>query len=218
MIKAILFDLDGTLVNSLYDLAASTNYALNLRGYPIHEVEKYKYFVGDGMLKLIERALPNDKRTSREIKRVHDIFIDYYKKHFMDKTKAYDGICELLIRLKQDGYKLAVISNKVHEMTITVVNKFFGDIFDEVFGKMEGYPTKPDATLTNSLIKRLNVKNDECVVIGDSGMDMAVAQNANCYGIGVLWGFRTREELSENGADYIAENTGELYKLIRMLK
>ena len=215
MIKAVLFDLDGTLVNSLEDLADSTNFALKSRGYPVHETESFKYFVGDGMLKLIERALPQEKRNPQECKIVLDIFMKHYKEHYLDKTKAYDGITELIDTLKSEGYKTAIISNKAHEMAVTVAEKIFGDRFEIVFGKKEGYPTKPDAKLTNELICRLGVKNDQCVVVGDSGMDMAVAKNAGAIGIGVLWGFRSEEELLKNGADYIASDTVQLYNIIK---
>ena len=218
MIKAILFDLDGTLVNSLEDLADSSNYALSKLGYEIHQTEKYKYFVGDGMMKLMERILPENKRTKENIDEIFQVFIDYYKEHFCDKTYAYKGIGELLINLKQEGFKIAVISNKIHNMTITVVERIFGHIFDCVFGKMEGYPPKPDAQLTNHLIEELGVKNNECVVVGDSGMDMAVARNAKCIGIGVLWGFRKKDELIDSGADFTAENTKDLYDIIKGLK
>ena len=218
MVKAILFDLDGTLVNSLDDLADSANYALSKLGYEVHETEKYKYFVGDGMIKLMERVLPENKRTKQNIDEIFNVFIQYYKEHYCDKTYAYDGIKDLLIKLKNDGFKIAVISNKLHNMTLTVVEKIFENIFDCVYGKMEGYPPKPDARLTNCLIEKLGVKNGECAVVGDSGMDMAVARNAKCIGIGVLWGFRKKEELLENGADYIAQNAVELYDIIKGLK
>ncbi len=215
MIKAVLFDLDGTLVNSLEDLASSTNYALESFGFPTHETEKFKYFVGDGMPKLIERVLPERERNEETVLKVLKVFLAHYKKHFADKTSVYEGIFELLAELKNMGLKVAVISNKAHEMTLEVVNKIFPDIFDVVFGKKEGYPTKPDPELTLILMEKLGVKPQECVLVGDSGMDAKAAVNAGCVGIGVLWGFRGEEELRQNDAQYIV---GEPFKIAEIIK
>jgi len=214
MIKAVLFDLDGTLVNSLNDLADSTNFALKKFGFMTHETEKYKYFVGDGMFKLIERALPIENREKETIKRVHDCFIEHYKAHYCDKTVAYDGINDLLLKLKKMNIKMAVISNKVDEMAITVAKKLLNDVFDIVCGKREGYPTKPDPTLTLEVISNLGVAPKECLFVGDSGMDMAVSQNAKTISVGVLWGFRDKEELLQNGASYIINSPDEILSII----
>ncbi len=214
MIKAVLFDLDGTLVNSLEDLADSTNFALKEFGFPTHETEKFKYFVGDGMAKLIERVLPQDSRDGITHAKVLECFMNHYREHYIDKTVAYNGINELISGLKAEGLKMAVISNKVQEMALTVTNKILGDVFEIVCGKQEGYPAKPDPTLTLKVINDLGVMPNECVFIGDSGMDMAVAKNAKCLSIGVLWGFRTKEELCNNGADFIAEEPSKILRII----
>lgn len=215
MIKAVLFDLDGTLVNSLGDLAASTNYALSEFGFPTHETECFKYFVGDGMPKLIERALPEEKRDENTRKRVLATFMEHYRAHFADRTAAYEGIGELISALRDMGLKTAVISNKVQEMTLVVVQKLFGDCFEVVCGKQEGFPTKPDPALTLKVMGQLGVTPEECVLIGDSGMDAAAAVNAGCIGIGVLWGFRTRDELLKNGAKYIAEKPQDIISILK---
>ena len=215
MIKAVLFDLDGTLVNSLFDLGASTNYALEKMGFSTHETEKYKIFVGDGMAKLIERALPEDKRDRETINTTLQIFMEHYRAHYVDKTVPYDGISELLDALK--GYKKAVISNKADEMVIPLTKKLLGERFDIVCGKREGYPTKPDPTLTLEIIKELGVEPKECIFVGDSGMDMAVAKNSGCVAVGVLWGFRGKEELKANGADYIVSNALEILHILKEL-
>ncbi len=217
MIKAVLFDLDGTLVNSLADLAGSTNYALRKFGFPTHEIESFKYFVGDGMPKLIERALPKEKRQETHIKQVLAVFMEHYKKHYCDKTKAYDGILEAVDAIISMGLKTAVVSNKVQDMAETVTNKILGDRFSVVCGKREGYPAKPDPTLTLEVIKQLGVKPQECLFIGDSGMDMAVSKNANCVSLGVLWGFRSEEELLENAADFIINEPSGIIKIIKEL-
>lgn len=216
MIKALLFDLDGTLVNSLEDLKNSTNFALDKMGFPVHETECYKYFVGDGMAKLIERALPEDKKDKETIQNTLKIFLEHYAQHYVDKTVPYDGIVQLLDELT--SYKLAIISNKNQEMATVVVKKLLGDKFQIVCGKRENYPTKPDPKLTLEIISELGVKPSECVFIGDSGMDMAVAKNAGCIALGVLWGFRKEDELRENGADYIASAPAEILGVLSEIK
>ena len=213
MIKAVLFDLDGTLVNSLSDLAASTNFALTKFGFPTHETENFKIFVGDGMAKLIERALPEDKRDMETINTTLDIFMEHYRAHYVDETVPYDGILELLDKLT--GVKKAVISNKADEMAIHLTRKLLGERFDIVCGKREGYPTKPDPTLTLEIIEKLGVAPNECIFVGDSGMDMAVAKNSGCIALGVIWGFRSEEELLLNGADYIAKKPAEILQIIK---
>lgn len=215
MIKAVLFDLDGTLVNSLADLADSTNFALRQLGFPPHETEEYKYFVGDGIPKLIERVLPDGEKTEQNRLKCLELFMARYREHYFDKTDAYDGVKELLFKLKEQGIKIAVISNKAQEMAQKVVDKVFGDIFNTVAGKREGYKTKPDPALTLHVINELGVTPETCVLVGDSGMDMAAAVNAKTAGIGVLWGFRTKEELLHNGAKFIAETTAQIYDIIK---
>lgn len=217
MIKAVFFDLDGTLVNSLEDLATSTNYALKEFGFPIHEVEKYKYFVGDGMQKLIERVLPENSRTAEMQKSVFESFWNHYAEHYVDKTVVYDGIKELLSALRQEGLKLAVVSNKAQEMALEVTNKLLGDSLDVVCGKQEGYLPKPDPQLTLKTMSDIGVKPEECVFIGDSGMDAATAVNIGCVGIGVLWGFRTEDELLDNGAKFIVKKPNQILDIIHSL-
>ncbi len=216
MIKALLFDLDGTLVNSLEDLKNSTNFALQKKGFSVHETECYKYFVGDGMAKLIERALPENRRDKETIETTLKIFLEHYSQHYVDETVPYDGILELLQKLSD--FKLAIISNKNQEMATVVVGKLLGDKFQIVCGKRENYPTKPDPKLTLEIMWELGVKPEECVFIGDSGMDMAVAKNAGCIALGVLWGFRKEEELRENGADYIVSSPSEILDVLNEIK
>ena len=214
---SVLFDLDGTLVNSLADLADSTNFALQKLNFPTHETEEYKYLVGDGIPKLIERALPENERTEENRSKCLELFMSHYREHYFDKTDAYNGIKELLSALKADGFKIAVISNKAQEMAQKVVDKVFGDIFDAVAGKREGYKTKPDPALTLFVMDSLGVSPSECALAGDSGMDMAAAVNAGALPIGVLWGFRTAEELQKNGAEYLFSSPAEITDLIEKL-
>ena len=215
MIKAVLFDLDGTLVNSLTDLADSTNFALEKLGFPTHETEKYKYFVGDGIPMLIKRALPEGERTEETQAQCLELFMSRYREHYFDKTDAYDGIKDLLCELKKQGFIIAVISNKAHEMAQKVVSKVFGDIFNTVAGKREGYKSKPDPALILEIFNELGAIPEECVLIGDSGMDMAAAVNAKVTGIGVLWGFRSEEELISNGAKHIASTPSQILDIIK---
>lgn len=217
MIKAVLFDLDGTLANSIEDLADSTEKALKRLGFSGHTLAEYKYFVGDGIPKLIERALPANKRDKETVNACLELFMADYRVHYHDKTKAYDGVREMLADLKKNGLKLAVISNKAQEMAEKVAENLFGDIFDFVAGKREGYKTKPDPALTLLVIHSLGVAPAECILAGDSGMDMAAAVNAGALPVGVLWGFRTAEELQKNGAEYLFSAPAEITKLIGKL-
>lgn len=214
MIKAVIFDLDGTLVNSLKDLCDSTNYALKKHGFVEHAEKEYNYLVGEGMVRLIKQALPENERETETFQTVFDEFYSHYRHHYLDKTAPYENIHKSIEQLKAAGIKLAVVSNKADEMTKKVVEKFFNGDFTIVSGKKENYPTKPDPTLTLDIIKELGVTPNECAFIGDSGVDMLTAKNSGCKAVGVLWGFRLREELEENGAEYLLENANEIAPLI----
>lgn len=215
MKKAVLFDLDGTLVDSLQDLAASINYALTKLGYPTHELEKFKYFVGDGMAKLVERALPESARHDSIKTECLEVFMNHYKAHYYDFTYVYEGIEEVIDDLLANNIKVAVVSNKAQEMAEKVVTHLFADKIRVVAGKREGFPAKPDPTLTLEIIKELGVEPCQCAFCGDSGMDMATAVNTGALPIGVLWGFRTEEELVNNGAKFIAKNPKDILKFIK---
>lgn len=218
MIKVVIFDLDGTLVNSLADLCCSTNFALSKHGFPTHKQEKFNYFVGDGVPKLIERAIPKEQYTKQSAKAVYDEFMNHYREHYLDKTAPYECVESALSQLSSAGIKLAVLSNKVDEMAQKIVKKFFKDTIGCVLGKREDFPLKPNPTSTLSIIEKLGIKPEECAFLGDSGMDMATAVNAGCVAVGVLWGFRTREELLENGAEYLLEKPSDIAPFILGLK
>ena len=217
MIKLAIFDLDGTLINSIEDLADSTNFALEQFGFPTHSLDKFNFFIGDGMRKLIERALPEDKRSCQLITSVLDVFLEHYRKHFLDKTYIYDGILKVLGTLKESGIMLAVVSNKAQEMADKIAEELFSGIFDIFYGKQDDFPAKPDAALTLKAIGELGAKPSECVFIGDSGMDAATAVNAGAIGIGVLWGYRGKEELLSNGAKYIAEVPDDILEITKAI-
>lgn len=217
MIKAVLFDLDGTLCNSLGDIAAATNYALTKQGYATHETDAFKYFVGDGIPKMLERALPEGHKTPEDVKKTNEIFAPYYKEHSSNLTVKYEGVSELLEELKKRGFKIAVCTNKAEPMAKIVVEALYGDIFDFVFGQREGIPGKPDPTLAKLLMKELGVEPEECIFLGDSGVDVKTAVNSGAVAVGELWGYREIEELNENGAEFIIEKPEELLNLIDAL-
>ena len=214
MFKVAIFDLDGTLLNTLDDLANACNYALNKFSFPTHEVEKYKTFIGNGIYKLVERAVPDNKKDKETVGKVLEVFSDYYNEHMMDMTKPYDGIINLLDELRMKGIKLAVVSNKKHEFTMGIVKKYFGDRFDIVFGHRDNYKEKPDPSSVLEVIDKFNILKSECIYIGDSNVDIMTAKNAGVKCIGVSWGFRGKEELANEGANYLADNTTELKNII----
>ena len=214
MIKAVIFDLDGTLADTLEDLCDSTNYALEKHGFPKRDLSEFNMFIGDGVPKLIERAIPKEVFTQEAKQIVYNEFMAHYRQHFLDKTKLYDNISECVTTLKAGDLKLAIISNKIDEMTQKIVEKLFCGEFSVVIGKRDGCPLKPDPASTFEVMEKLGVEPSDCVFVGDSGMDMKTAKNAGCVALGVLWGFRGKDELLENGADYLVEKPQEIAPLI----
>ena len=213
-IKAILFDLDGTLLNTIDDLANAVNYTLTTLNYPTFAVDEYKYKVGNGMRKLIERSLPENHKTDQEIDKALSVFMPYYNKHKMDKTAPYDGITELLEELKKRGIKTAVVTNKAHSAAKPLIDEVFPGLFDEVTGQKDGVPTKPNPIAVFNTVDALGVTADECLFVGDSGVDMQTAKNAGIFAVGVLWGFRKADELNQNGADAIISIPMQLLELL----
>ncbi len=213
--KLLIFDLDGTLINTLQDLANCCNHALQLHGFPTHETFAYKYFVGNGIDMLVERALPETHRQTAIIESVKTDFIAYYEQHAQDHTKPYTGIPELLIMLKEKGYLLSVASNKYHEATVPLVQHYFPTVgFDLILGHRSGRAAKPDPDIVLDTLNTLSVGPDDCFYVGDSSVDMITAVRAGVKAIGVTWGFRTEEELRENGANYIVHEPSQLLKII----
>lgn len=197
-------------------MAASTNYALRRHGYPEHELPAYRYFVGNGIYKLLERALPESVRTHENVMKIKEDFVAYYAVHKTDFTAPYAGIPELLGKLKKQGILLAVASNKYHEATIVLIPEYFGEgLFDFVFGQREGVPIKPDPTIVFDIIKATGVKKEEVLYVGDSGVDMQTAVNSGVTSVGVTWGFRDQKELLDNGACHIANHPSEILEIIR---
>ncbi len=215
MKKLIIFDLDGTLLDTIEDLANSVNYALQQHRLPVHPVEAYNYFIGNGVNKLLERALPAELRNADMVSMLKVDFIKHYYAHSEEYTKPYQGITDLITRLYNDGFQLGVASNKIHPATINLVQRFFPDIqFTAVFGQREGYPTKPNPSILEEIIEKANVQKSEVLYVGDSGVDVATAYNAKVDFTGVLWGFRPQRELEEVGARNFVETADQLYRQI----
>ena len=216
MKKLVIFDLDGTLLNTIADLANSTNYALKVFGYPIHEPDKYNFMVGNGINKLFERALPDGEKTEENVLRVRQEFVPYYDQHNADKSRPYPGVTELLETLQTAGMQLAVASNKYQAATEKLIAHYFPNIkFTAVFGQREGIPVKPDPIIVKEILQIAKVQEEETLYAGDSGVDMQTAINAGVTSCGVTWGFRPRTELESFHPDHIVDNAEEIKLLCR---
>lgn len=210
-----IFDLDGTLLDTIADLANSANYALEQCGYPTHSVERYRYFVGNGIDKLLERALPEMEQRHDALLRVRPFFLDYYNRHNADLTRPYPGIGDLLGKLQNCGIRLGVASNKYQEATGKLIAQYFPDIrFAAVYGMREGFPAKPDPRIVMEIIGTVGAAKDDTVYIGDSCVDMETGRNAGVTTVGVSWGFRPRNELEEYKPALIADNVQEILQFL----
>lgn len=213
--KLAIFDLDGTLLNTIGDLAVACNTVLALRGLPQHAYEDYCHFVGNGIMRLVERALPEPLRTPYTVAAVRADFVRYYTEHIDTYTKPYDGICELLAALDAQGVRIAVASNKFQAGTEKLIRLFFPDIaFAAVLGQREGVPLKPDPAVVHEILARTGFEPSEAIYIGDSGIDIETATAAGVRSVGVTWGFRPRKELTDAGADEIADKPEEILGLL----
>lgn len=214
MYKYVIFDLDGTLLNTLDDLGEAGNYTCRQMGWPEHSIDAYRYFVGNGMEKLVERFTPEKHRTTDELKTAYDIFMPYYHAHKEDKTRPYAGIAELLSALRASDVKFAVLTNKADHLAKPIMERYFPGVFSFVQGALPGRPTKPDPALLHELMNQMGAVPKETLFVGDSNVDIRTAKNGGLTGCGVLWGFRTREELLEEGADVLVETPEQLADLI----
>lgn len=217
MKKLVIFDLDGTLINSIKDLAVSTNFALQQLNYPIHPTEDYNLMVGNGINKLFERALPQGEKTEENTLKMREIFLKHYDEHIADYTQPYLGISELLEKLQSHKMLLAVASNKYQQGTEKLVRRLFPSIpFIATLGQRKEVPSKPDPTILMEIIEKAGVSPKETLMIGDSGVDMQTANNANVDACGVLWGFRSLEELKQFHPKYIVNKPQEILDLLGM--
>ena len=213
MIKAVIFDLDGTLTNTIADLAGAVNHVLQKNGYPTHREDEYFYFVGTGSYNLVKKASP-DGLTEEKLLSMVDEFFEFYGEHYLDKTVPYDGVPEMLSALKEKGIALAVCSNKIQNMTEKVCEKFFDGTFTYTFGQNDRFPLKPDPACPLWIAEQFGAEPSETIFVGDSGVDMVTGKNAGFTAVGVSWGFRSAEELKENGSDYIINKASELIEII----
>jgi len=199
--KAILFDLDGTLLNTLKDIGNAANNVLSKRQFPIHPIDSYRHFVGDGINTLFRRALPADKINNSLLQTCMKDFEQEYSRTWNNDTSLYPGISEMLDLIRARGLKMSILSNKPHEFTRYCVEAFFPEWeFDAVQGVHASIPHKPDPAGAVSISRRLGIAPSSFLYLGDTGTDMQTARAAGMFPIGVLWGFRSSEELIENGA------------------
>ncbi len=213
-IKAAIFDLDGTLVNSLTDIALSMNTALEALGYPTHKTQKYKDFIGSGVRTLARKAIAEDKKQDeKEIDKLLSLYNEIYSKSYLDNTVAYDGI-EKMLKTLCEKIPVCVLSNKPHKDTKEIVKSVFKDIdFKIVYGQREGIPKKPDPYAIFEIAKELNIKPEEIMYVGDAGVDIKTGISAGALTVGVLWGFRQRSELEENGARYLVSDANGITQI-----
>lgn len=213
MYKLAVFDMDGTILDTLEDLKDSVNYALSECGYPQRTYDEVRRFVGNGIRKLIERAVPEGVSVS-DIDRVHEVFTGHYKVHCADKTKAYDGIKPLLEQLRANGVKTAVVSNKADYGVQELCKEYFDGLFDYAVGEREGIRRKPAPDSVNEALRVLGIPKNEAVYIGDSDVDYETAVNAGLPCISVLWGFRDEEFLRSKGASLFVREPSEILSIV----
>lgn len=212
MYKGCIFDLDGTLLNTIYTISHYGNKTLRHFGLADIEPETYKRLVGEGAAVLVERMLKeNGIEDTAFFPQVYKYYVDAYDADPYAKTEIYPGIPELLGALRRAGLSLAVLSNKPHAATVKVIQKFFpSGMFQFVYGARDGVPKKPDPAMANFLLEEMNLSPSDCLYVGDTSTDMQTGKSAGLFTVGVLWGFRDREELEKNHADFIAQTPSDL--------
>lgn len=214
MYKNVIFDLDGTLLNTIDDLADAGNWVCRNHGWPTHTVEEYKRYVGSGMARLAVRFSPEEWHTEEGVQKILDEFLPYYAAHKEDKTAPYPGVPELLEHLRAAGVSIAVLSNKAHALAVPVIEGYFPQKFQYIQGGVEGLPLKPDPALLLKLMENMGATQENTLFVGDSDVDIRTAKHAGVTSCGVLWGFRGWEELEREGADLLASSAKELETLI----
>lgn len=215
MKKLVIFDLDGTLLNTIEDLGQAANYALERNGYATHSMASYPYFVGNGVRRLVTRVLPEDARDDENVDRVLGDFMKYYDEHCIDYTKPYNGMPELLQDLRDMGVMMAVASNKYQQAVSKIIPHYFPDInFIAIEGQKDGVNVKPDPSIVFSILAQARVPKADALYIGDSGVDMETARRACIDSVGVTWGFRSKKELVEYQADVIVNNPMDIVGIV----
>lgn len=213
--KAVLFDLDGTLLDTLDDLAAAANRVLAAKDFPTHPHDAYRWFIGDGSAVLMERALPIAVRTPEMIQTCLKELLDDYGQNWHVVTQPYDGILELLHMLETRKIHMGIVTNKPHSYTLLTIDYFLSHVaFDPILGQRDGVPKKPDPQQALSAAQTMGVQPSDCIFLGDSGVDMLTARNAGMTGVGAAWGFRTEQELRETGAHHVIQHPLNLFEIL----
>lgn len=217
MIKAAIFDLDGTLADTIESIATASNEVLEKFGLPPQPVEKYNYYAGDGAKTLVERALYGAGDTKLQyLEEAYEAYKTFFASNCTYKVKVFEGLKETLDQMKANGIKLGVLTNKPHDRGVEVVEYLFGKgYFTTILGEQPAIPKKPSNVGALRIAKEFSVAPEECLYVGDTNVDMITGKSANMYTIGVLWGFRTREELEQNNADAIIQTPEELLQYVR---
>jgi phosphoglycolate phosphatase len=212
--KGIIFDLDGTLVNSLEDIADSMNSVLQGLNYPTHSYDEYQYFIGSGLRNLVSKAMPSTHNDEIQIDDCYNLMVKVYRDNCTRKTKAYDGIFELLDDLIARNIKLSVFSNKSDVLTKEITAALFPDYFDPIIGMTTEALKKPNPFKALEISNSLALKAEEIIFVGDSGIDMQTATNANMFAVGVSWGYRSAEELKADGAKQVLNQPADLLAIL----
>lgn len=215
IMKAVIFDLDGTLLNTISTIEYYCNKALSAYGFKSHTADEYKMFVGNGAKLLIERSMSAERDwTDSEFEKVFSLYNELYNADTLYLTEPYGGVIDMLHSLKNAGIKTAVLSNKPHIATEDVVRTVFGEeLFDVVQGAVDGVPLKPDPTAVFGIMDKLNLNSENTIFVGDTKVDIGTGKNAGLYSVGVLWGFRDEAELSEAGADIIISSPEKITEI-----
>jgi phosphoglycolate phosphatase len=212
--QAVLFDMDGTLLDTLADIAESMNQVLAQNGLPTHPVDRYRRFVGGGIEKLASNALPDTHRTVERVRELSQQMSVEYSRRWHDKTRLYPGVAQLLDGLRERGIPLGILSNKPDEFTKTIADYYLSQWkFEMVLGASEEFPRKPDPTTARLIAEKMGIGPKKFVYLGDSDTDMKTARAAKMYPVGALWGFRDAEELQESGAKMLLHRPEDLLKL-----
>lgn len=215
MKKLVIFDLDGTLLNTISDLGTAANYALKQNGFPVHNIMSYPFFVGNGVTRLLERVLPEDSQTESMVKKLREDFMTYYDEHNTDMTVPYPGINELLKALSDKGVNMAVASNKYQQAVDKLIAHFFPEIkWVAVEGQKQDFPIKPDPSIIFEILSKFPTPKTDVLYVGDSGVDMETARRACVESVGVTWGFRSIKELMDFHAENIVAEPSEILEIV----
>jgi len=213
--KAILFDLDGTLLDTLEDIGNAVNRVLSAHQFPTHPIDAYRMFAGEGEVILVTRALPEDKRDQETLRCCLEAYRADYNRNWHVKTKPYDGVTDMLNALTERGLKRAVLSNKPHELAQRCVAKLLPNRgFDVILGQRDGVPLKPDPTAALEVVHTLDISPADCLCLGDTAVDIQMAFRAGMLPVGALWGFRTAQELRTSGAELLIERPSEVLEIL----